>query len=978
VATTAQTRLAVMGVALAAAVWLSASAAAQSPSRIADRPDKGPAFAGLPVHDVATNGRRTVIGGAFTGAGPLTPGGAIVSSTSGALRQAPPLPGTQTSAVAAPDGGWYVGGYRWVRRITADGEIDPRFRLDIGRDPAITALDLSLDGSRLYVAGEMGVREADATTGELTAWRLDESAFRVTAAWGARLSPDGRRLFVAGAFSDGTRHPAVLAVDVDTGEIAAVGPEGAGRDIEISPDGSAVYVSGQGPGFTMYGIAALDPGDLALRWMTPTDSRAYGIVATTSHVFVSGEFRRIGGVERPHLARLDASTGAVADWAPSLVGGALALSSDERTLYVGAADPNGPEGMNGAFAVDTETAEFRTWVPGWVSGGWVRTITPSSNGGAMWLGGSFSSVYGRQRWHVAQMDETGAATWWYPHPVDYHPSVWQIQDVAIGSDGTTYVAYTWEFGFAPGGIIAVAPDGSERWRVEPAQPPSKLLLSAGGKTLYTNGGLAAFDRGGGRLAAFDTHDGSARAWSPHVNWRVDALAESLGGGAIYLGGGFTSVNGAPRGGFAAVDSTSGAVQALAADVDGAVRALAPTPDGTRVYLGGDFKTVAGAKRENLASISTVDGSATGFDPPAYGTVVTIAVSPDGTLVVVGGNFTMLDYQDRKFIAAFSADGELADWAPIAGNDWAGPYEENHVDEVVFSPDGKKLHVVGSVTSWGRGTDTFMPRPHYARFSVGPDAGPAPPLNQHVPAIVGTAAPGQWIECDPGHWLGNPTHYAYAWKLDGAPLAGEDGRAMLLDETMLEHSISCRVTGSNGALSSTAESAEVQVRNGGGPQQYPPPSWAEPVDPQPTETPEPTPEPKSEPTAQPTTSAATSPAQTPVGDIQQTGRSSALTAPFSVRITNLRRGLLLRRGARIQVTASRGGRYTLSLNARGRARPLARRTLSLVPLKTMTLRLRPTKSGRRWLRAAHRPRLRAVLHSTSGASIVASRFIALGR
>ncbi|MEZ5248709.1 MAG: hypothetical protein R2713_05660 [Ilumatobacteraceae bacterium] len=116
-------------------------------------------------------------------------------------------------------------------------------------------------------------------------------------------------------------------------------------------------------------------------------------------------------------------------------------------------------------------------------------------------------------------------------------------------------------------------------------------------------------------------------------------------------------------------------------------AIAVSPDASRVYVGGDFTSVDGAARQYLAAFTWPGMQLIeGFAPPVGYHVHALAVSPTGDTLYVGGNFSSVGAQVRNRLAAFrAADGGLLDWAPSA--------QGGQVAAMVISPDGSRLVVV---------------------------------------------------------------------------------------------------------------------------------------------------------------------------------------------------------------------------------------------------------------------------------------------
>jgi hypothetical protein len=171
------------------------------------------------------------------------------------------------------------------------------------------------------------------------------------------------------------------------------------------------------------------------------------------------------------------------------------------------------------------------------------------------------------------------------------------------------------------------------------------VVAASGNTIYVGGHFTHATGLDGRVvtrngvAAVDAVSGALLPWNPNANRPVYALA--VAGGAVYLGGDFSSVGGSRRGRLAAVDAGSGAVLAWNHHANDRVRALDASE--SRVYAGGEFTTVDGAARSRLAAFPLAAGA---LDPAwqasADGVVRALEVAQGR--VYVGGDFPTLNGQ----------------------------------------------------------------------------------------------------------------------------------------------------------------------------------------------------------------------------------------------------------------------------------------------------------------------------------------------
>lgn len=160
----------------------------------------------------------------------------------------------------------------------------------------------------------------------------------------------------------------------------------------------------------------------------------------------------------------------------------------------------------------------------------------------------------------------------------------------------------------------------------------------------------------GHLAAIDAATGALLPWSPSTDAPVHELAPA--GETLYLRGTFSSVNGAERHRLAAVDLASGAVTSwnpipyVAPNVAiPTVNAITATPDA--VYVGGLFSSIGGAPRRNLAALDTVAGAATAWTPQPTGLNSVTDLATDGARVYVT--------TPGRVIAVPTSDGTVVDW-----------------------------------------------------------------------------------------------------------------------------------------------------------------------------------------------------------------------------------------------------------------------------------------------------------------------------
>ena len=91
------------------------------------------------------------------------------------------------------------------------------------------------------------------------------------------------------------------------------------------------------------------------------------------------------------------------------------------------------------------------------------------------------------------------------------------------------------------------------------------------------------------------------------------------------------------------------------------------------------------------------------------------------------------------------------------------------------------------------------------------SGPPPavaPANTAVPQIQGTATENNTVTCTNGTWDNSPTSFAFEWRRNGNPIGGATNNTYTIGAADVGQQLTCRVTATNSAGSSSANSAAV--------------------------------------------------------------------------------------------------------------------------------------------------------------------------
>jgi hypothetical protein len=194
-------------------------------------------------------------------------------------------------------------------------------------------------------------------------------------------------------------------------------------------------------------------------------------------------------------------------------------------------------------------------------------------------------------------------------------------------------------------------------------------LAASGSSVYIGGSFSALGTSTrSRIGAVDATSGAVvSTFKAKLNASPYSLA--VGGGVLYAGGNFTSADGVARSYLAAFDASTGALSSTWAPAAGGNSSTTPTvtsvklsPAGTIVYVGGGFTTINGASASHIAAVSASTGAALStFTHHLPYAVVDLAVDSTGVFVAgagTGGNFARLDPGTGAIVWQGGTDGNV--------------------------------------------------------------------------------------------------------------------------------------------------------------------------------------------------------------------------------------------------------------------------------------------------------------------------------
>ncbi len=166
------------------------------------------------------------------------------------------------------------------------------------------------------------------------------------------------------------------------------------------------------------------------------------------------------------------------------------------------------------------------------------------------------------------------------------------------------------------------------------------------------------------LAAFDRASGTWRSdFRPTLDGAVYSIVPAADGQSLFIGGEFSSINGAATGTAARIGLDGNLRTAYDIGATGAGKNYVHDLeiDGDHLIVGGEFRTVDGVVQPRLARIAQADGSIdTTFDPAVTGGAVwAVEVSDSFDRIYLGGQFQSVnnDGSQRSF-AAVDRSGDL--------------------------------------------------------------------------------------------------------------------------------------------------------------------------------------------------------------------------------------------------------------------------------------------------------------------------------
>lgn len=164
----------------------------------------------------------------------------------------------------------------------------------------------------------------------------------------------------------------LLSYNIETGELLDFAPQfnGQVRAVELSPDGSRLFVGGEFTkvnGVNRYRVAVFDvaTGNLVNSVVPSLDYHALDLAVTNDTLYVGGKFTSASGHRRVNAAAYDLATGKLLPWDPGVQDGrihGLEVSPDgDAVVLVGSFMKVRDRSVKAWVKVDADTGETMSW-----------------------------------------------------------------------------------------------------------------------------------------------------------------------------------------------------------------------------------------------------------------------------------------------------------------------------------------------------------------------------------------------------------------------------------------------------------------------------------------------------------------------------------------------------------------------------------------------------------------------------------------
>ncbi|MFF0271246.1 fibronectin type III domain-containing protein [Kribbella sp. NPDC004536] len=284
----------------------------------------------------------------------------------------------------------------------------------------------------------------------------------------------------------------------------------------------------------------------------------WAIVASPdgSRVYVGGDFTRVDGLVRNRIAAFDTATGRlVANIAPQVSYRVKALAIGRYSLYFGGSFGlvNGVT-RNRVAAISTVTGALLPWDPD--ADDDVYAIDVADDNSRVYLGGTFGTVRGANHWAVASVNTSTGAVLPFPAasavPLPNSSCTSRVKDIETSGSRVFFADAGDGWGCFDGTWAADVATGKLLWKSNCLGATEALAMVNGwlfkGSHAHSCPGTFADGSGTHFLLLQNPATGTLGPWFPDTNGGpptlVGPLVATSGGSDLWVGGDFTTVNGA--------------------------------------------------------------------------------------------------------------------------------------------------------------------------------------------------------------------------------------------------------------------------------------------------------------------------------------------------------------------------------------------------------------------------------------------------
>ena len=426
----------------------------------------------------------------------------------------------------------------------------------------------------------------------------------------------------------------------------------------------------------------------------------------SGQVLIQGAFANFNGIPRLGLARLNANGSLDTAFDPgdrAANVSALAWQADGKVVFSGnftsldGVAATNLARLNADGSLDTNFCAAASLN----AAAWSLAV---QSDGRLLLSGSFTSVNGVARGHVARLNTDGTLDTsfdpgtGFAGPAGPHGMAQRVY-LALQPDGNTLAwgTFTSFNGTNRNGAARLTSSGGldttfdPGWGVSGWTGPlyAKSVAFLTGGYFITGGSSSSF----GYLTRRNpdgTRDGWMSEFGPDAGvWTAIEQSD----GKLLIGGNFSTFHGVLHRGIVRLNPDGSLdtnfLSSAGVNEGEEVYTLLPQPDGN-ILVGGWFMHFNGVLRTNLARLHADGSLDTNFNGSVDGWGWPMALQPDGK-IIVGGSFGYADGVARNNIARFNSDGSLdTSFDPGAGAD-------NWTEAILVQPDGKIL--VGGIFGW---------------------------------------------------------------------------------------------------------------------------------------------------------------------------------------------------------------------------------------------------------------------------------------